>query len=305
MGRVFISYRRDDSAAICGSMYEWLAKQYGREGLFKDVDDIPLGLDFVDHIQRTIAQSSVELVVIGPRWLNNVDANGQRRLDDPNDFVRIEVESALRGHLPVILVLVEGASLPAADQLPPSLQPLAGMTPIVVRTGDNFSQDMNRLAARIESAVRLRARPGELPYASWGARGAAYLLDGVILLAFMLVPFCVIYVLLLNASINGDSGTVAILYAALYGVIIVGGLLYFARAWARTGQTIGQRALHIKVQRTDGKLLSFGGATLRFLVGMLIVDTLTLYLGFLWPLWDKRRQALHDKVADTVVIATE
>ena len=95
MGGVFISYRRDDTAGYAGRLYDALTAHFGRDLVFIDVDSIRAGQNFVDVIDGWIASCSVVIVLIGKGWLNSADARG-RRLDDPQDFVRLEVASALR-----------------------------------------------------------------------------------------------------------------------------------------------------------------------------------------------------------------
>ena len=124
-GGIFISYRRDDSRHAAGRLVDRLGQTFAREQLFMDVDNIPLGLDFVKVLGDKVAQCEVMLVVIGPQWLEARDERGQRRLDDANDFVRIEVEQALARDVRVVPVLVDGAAPPRAEQLPGSMQPLA------------------------------------------------------------------------------------------------------------------------------------------------------------------------------------
>jgi uncharacterized RDD family membrane protein YckC len=310
MRRIFISYRRDDSAAVCGSIYEWLREQYGKESLFKDVDNIPLGLDFGEYIERSIKQSSVELVIIGPKWLEVRNASGERRLDDPNDVVRIEVEAALRRGLQVIPVLVDGASLPSADQLPESLQPLLRVGYFVVRSGNGLPTDMLAVRDAIETGDLSKLHDG-VAYADFGARFGGYLLDGLILSVPLLVIYfigiAVVTALVAQSSTTSvDSGAstaaTGIFLLAYYAISIVLGCGYFGVQWSRTGQTIGQRVAHIKVVGVDGKPISFWRGVLRYVVGMWIVDLCTLYVGYLWPLWDKQHQALHDKVARTLVV---
>ena len=131
MGGVFISYRRDDTAGYAGRLYDALAAHFGRDLVFIDVDSIRAGDNFVDVIDRWIASSSVVIVLIGKTWLNSAGAHG-RRLDDPHDFVRLEVASALRQKIPVIPVLVGGAKMPAPDDLPAPLAPLAQINAIEI-----------------------------------------------------------------------------------------------------------------------------------------------------------------------------
>jgi len=121
---IFISYRRDDAAYQAGWLYVELARHFGEGRLFKDVDTIRPGDDFAARITSTLNSCSVLLAVIGPRWLT-VTGSGRRRLDDPADWVRLEIETALTRGLRIIPVLVDGAKMPAPAELPPSLQALS------------------------------------------------------------------------------------------------------------------------------------------------------------------------------------
>ena len=119
MSKVFICYRRTDTADVAGRIFDRLVAQYGAQQILKDVDSIPLGVDFRDHLDRLIAECDVFLVIIGKRWLG---AWGEpARLEDPKDFVRIEIESALARQIPVIPLFVSGASMPSEDSLPESI----------------------------------------------------------------------------------------------------------------------------------------------------------------------------------------
>jgi TIR domain len=93
--RVFISYRRQESSGLAGRLYDWLAARFGNDQVFMDVDTIALGVDFAEVITQAVSTCQVLLAVIGPRWLDLTDENGQRRLDDPNDIVRLEIAAAL------------------------------------------------------------------------------------------------------------------------------------------------------------------------------------------------------------------
>src|SRR4029453_10994992 len=120
-GRIFISYRRDETAYPAGWLYDRLAHHYGDGQIFKNVDSIELGDDFVQGITRAVRSCDVLLALIGDQWLTITDEDGQRRLDDPNDFVRLEIEAALTRNVRVIPILVDGARMPHADELPDSL----------------------------------------------------------------------------------------------------------------------------------------------------------------------------------------
>jgi hypothetical protein len=120
-GRIFISYRREETAYAAGWLFAQLADHFGDGQVFKDVDSIQLGDDFVEVITRAVGSCDVLLALIGDEWLTITDEHGRRRLDDPDDFVRLEIEAALIRNVRVIPILVEGARMPRADELPDSL----------------------------------------------------------------------------------------------------------------------------------------------------------------------------------------
>jgi hypothetical protein len=120
-GRIFISYRREDTAYPAGWLYDRLADHFGSSQIFKDVDSIELGDDFVEVITSAVGACDVLLAVIGQEWLTITDAHGRRRLDNPDDFVRLEIEAALARKVRVIPILVDGAGMPRAEELPDSL----------------------------------------------------------------------------------------------------------------------------------------------------------------------------------------
>src|SRR5947209_6983867 len=106
MPKIFISYRREDSTLFTGRIHDRLAPHFGRDCVFMDMDAIPFGVDFRKHLTDAVAGCDVLLAIIGDKWLT-VSQNGQRRLDDPRDFVRIEIETALMRGIPVIPVLLD------------------------------------------------------------------------------------------------------------------------------------------------------------------------------------------------------
>src|SRR5579885_1189503 len=165
-GGIFISYRRSDSAATVGRIYDRLVAHFGPAQIFKDVDSIPVGADFHSYIDGVIARSAVALVIIGPQWTDAQDAAGRKRLFDPADVVRQEVEAALRRGVVVIPVLVEGAIMPGAGQVPPSLADLTGRNGVQIRYDPDFDGDMRRLVAVLERWV-----PTWRPVPAAGASG--------------------------------------------------------------------------------------------------------------------------------------
>lgn len=124
MDGIFISYRRDDSAGYAGRLYDRLAAHFGAERVFMDVEGIEPGLDFVVAIEEAVASCRVLIAVIGDEWATAADAAGRRRLDDPNDFIRLETGAALQRGIRVVPVLVGGAVMPQIADLPDDLKAL-------------------------------------------------------------------------------------------------------------------------------------------------------------------------------------
>jgi hypothetical protein len=102
LGSIFISYRRDDTADVAGRIYDRLAQHFGADSVFKDVDSIPLGVDFRKQLSESVGRCGILLAIIGRQWLTITDESGRRRLDNPRDFVRIEIEAALQRNIPII-----------------------------------------------------------------------------------------------------------------------------------------------------------------------------------------------------------
>jgi hypothetical protein len=157
--RVFVSYRRGDTAAYAGRLYDALAARLGDENVFMDVDAIELGTEFRSAIDGAVAASDVVLALIGRGWLDAPADDGRRRLDDPDDVLRLELEAALAHERVVIPVCVQGAPIPSAEELPTSLAPLASRQGIELRD-TSWRDDVGRLLRRLE---RLAAPPDERP----------------------------------------------------------------------------------------------------------------------------------------------
>ena len=149
MGKIFISYRRDDTAGYTGRIYDRLVQKYGKNSLFMDVDTIPPGVNFKRYIDGYVASTSIMLVMIGKLWANISDSHGNRRLNNPQDFVRIEIASALERGIPVIPVLVRGAQMPNPNELPSDLKDLIWQNAIAV-DDRNFHHDMDDLIEGID-----------------------------------------------------------------------------------------------------------------------------------------------------------
>ena len=156
IGRVFISYRRSDSRADARSIYQRLQKEFGRARLFMDVDSIAKGENFKVVLDKSLSSTAVMLVLIVKSWLDIRGEAGTRRLDDPDDVVRMEISSALRRDLPIIPVLIDDTPIPAQRELPEVLRPLVDRQALRL-THDNFARDADGLADAIARHVpRLR-----------------------------------------------------------------------------------------------------------------------------------------------------
>ena len=155
MPNIFVSYRREDSSGITGRICDYLKAAFGEEHLFKDVDSIPLGTDFREVIHAAVQRCDVLLAVIGGKWLSVRDGAGARRIDDPDDYVRLEIRSALERNIPVIPVMVDGAEVPKHENLPEPLQRLAFRNAIHVRSDPDFQHDMGRLCRDISRFLKL------------------------------------------------------------------------------------------------------------------------------------------------------
>jgi hypothetical protein len=155
---VFISYRRQESSGLAGRLYDRLAARFGDDQVFMDVDTIALGVDFAEVIAQAVSTCGVLVAVIGPGWLTATDQDGRRRLDDPDDLVRLEIAAALERDIRVIPILVEGAAMPRRQQLPEALAELARRNALSVRH-ESFRADAERLLAAVEPILRSPAVP--------------------------------------------------------------------------------------------------------------------------------------------------
>jgi hypothetical protein len=131
-GRIFVSYRRQDTAWPAGRLYDVLVDHFPAEQVFKDVDNIDPGDDLVERITAAVAACHVLLALIGQQWLTITDETDRRRLDNPEDHVRLEIETALTRKLRVIPILVDEARMPRANQLPATLAPLARLNAVEI-----------------------------------------------------------------------------------------------------------------------------------------------------------------------------
>ncbi|MBV9512286.1 MAG: TIR domain-containing protein, partial [Caulobacteraceae bacterium] len=152
MTDVLISYRRDDDPHAVDRLFESLKRVLDPYRLFLDIDSIPVGVDFEEHLRQQVSSCRVLLAILGPRWLDIRGDDGKRRLENPADFVRIEIEAALDRGIPVVPVLLDNTSMPKADQLPDSLKPLASRQSWEL-SRKRFTADVDGLAKRIKQIL--------------------------------------------------------------------------------------------------------------------------------------------------------
>jgi formylglycine-generating enzyme required for sulfatase activity len=166
-GSIFINYRREDSIGTAGRLHDRLAKAFGRSRLFMDVDHIPAGVDFVSHLQEQVGACEVFLALIGPHWLDARDALGRGRLDNPEDFVAVEIAAALARDIRVIPVLIDGARMPSPEELPKGLKALSYRNAVEVRNSQ-FGRDVDSLIQKIRGATKAAPRSRAWAYPAAG-----------------------------------------------------------------------------------------------------------------------------------------
>ena len=159
-GQIFINYRRDDSSSAAGRIYDRLDSHFSSNHVFIDVDNLDLGVDFVEAIENSVGSCDVLIAVIGKHWLMSSDEEGRRRLDNPEDFVRIEIATALKRGVIVIPLLVDGAMMPRSRDLPDDLKPLVRRNALEV-SHTRFKGDCARLIAALERVLGVRAEQRE------------------------------------------------------------------------------------------------------------------------------------------------
>jgi hypothetical protein len=157
MTKIIISYRRQDSEAITGRIRDRLANQYGNDSIFMDIDSIPLGVDFRDHIGEALRETDILIAVIGPKWLGT-QKGGRTRIREESDPVRVEVEKALERGIIVIPVLVNNATMPKSSELPDRLVELSYRNAATVDSGRDFHQHVDRLIRSIDQILSNRAK---------------------------------------------------------------------------------------------------------------------------------------------------
>jgi hypothetical protein len=150
---VLISYRRDDTGIETGRLHDRLATEYGKDCVFMDIHDAPLGIDHVDHLRAQFERCSAVIVIIGSEWMAMTDGRGQRRLEQADDPVRAEVALALQQkHIQVIPLLVQNTSMPPSEELPADTRLLARRNWIRLRP-ERWDEDVERLLIGLQKTM--------------------------------------------------------------------------------------------------------------------------------------------------------
>ncbi len=153
MSNIFISYRREDSAGHTGRLFDRLREHFGKDHVFMDVAGIEPGVDFVEAIDQAVGSCDAFIVVIGKQWLNVTDAEGRRRIDNPEDFIRLELATALRRNIRVIPVLVQGAVAPSSGNLPEDLKKLSRLQAHEI-SDNRWDYDVGTLIETLEKVLK-------------------------------------------------------------------------------------------------------------------------------------------------------
>jgi hypothetical protein len=211
MSRIFISYRRGDSRGSAGRLYDDLEERFGKDVVFRDLDAIEPGAEYSEVIDSAIARCDALIAVIGNQWLEIRDSEGRRRLDNPDDLVRLEIASALARDKLVLPVLVEDAVMPSATDLPPDLAPLAGRNALSM-SDDRWEFDLDRLGDRLERVVAPKRAKRAAPPATRTSKRKPASFSGVPQKRMMAVVgglIALILLILLGGLLldRGDDGT--------------------------------------------------------------------------------------------------
>jgi TIR domain-containing protein len=153
---IAISYRRKDSQPVAGRVYDRLEAKFGKGNVFMDFSSIPPGVNFREHIKQSLANADVLLVMIGPQWFGKSD-KAKNRLEEPNDFVRLEIAEALKHDIPIIPVLIDDTPMPNAESLPEEIQALSYLNGLPLDSGIDFHNHVKRLISGIGKRYRRKA----------------------------------------------------------------------------------------------------------------------------------------------------
>lgn len=151
--KIFISYRREDTKWVATTLRDALRKRFGSDSVFLDIDNIPVGVDFRVHIQNAIGRCDIVLVIIGTRWAAPIPNSSHRRIDEPDDYLRLEIEAALNRNIPVVPVLIDDTPMPAEFELPASLKELRYRQATRLRWGNDLNRDKELVLIQVSEAL--------------------------------------------------------------------------------------------------------------------------------------------------------
>src|SRR5262245_22489652 len=157
--QIFISYRRDDEPGTTGRIYDRLGKEFGKKVIFKDVNSIPAGEDVKPYIISAINKCKIVLVIIGEQWIKIKDEKGVPRIQAPDDYVRMEIEEAIRRKKLIIPLLINNTKMPREDKIPDSIKGLVSKNGVKIGHDPNFDFDIGNLIGKLEKY--LKAQPSE------------------------------------------------------------------------------------------------------------------------------------------------
>jgi TIR domain-containing protein len=217
--RIFISYRRGDSSGHAGRLYDRLVDHFGSDRVFMDVDTLEPGVDFVDALHTAVGSCAVLIALIGDDWLDATDAAGRRRLDSPNDFVRVEIAAALTRKVGVLPVLIERADMPSPERLPADLQKLTRIQCIEVRD-THWNADINVLVDTLKKTVPPRNVDVRNPNSGSVSTGTSTIPDKrrvswAAVFGFVTFLFVVLGLMGMEEQITGSDALGVIFFAAI------------------------------------------------------------------------------------------
>ncbi|MCC7077018.1 MAG: RDD family protein [Acidimicrobiia bacterium] len=318
---IFISYRHADTRWPAKLIRDRLTQEFGNERVFFDMGTIRPGYDFADTIDEYLERTQVMLAVIGTGWIDARDRDGNRRLDDPADFVRLELARALERNIRTIPVLIDGAQPPPASLLPPDLVSLSRRHAFVI-DHNNPDSDLDRLLAEIEATPPPQPQPAPQPAPTptptptptpqprqpdlTGSRMGAFALDFWLVVALSAgVGLGLFWIQCPEASeVCKSTGDYDRAFATGWGVGAPSALLLLLLYWAlpasTAGSTLFMRAFKLRVLRADGRRLGFWRAVARTL--LLVVPMLACGLGFLYVLTMRDGRSAVDRWTDTIFV---
>ena len=251
-GRIFLSYRREDSSGYAGRLFDHLKKHFGKDRVFMDISNIEPGTDFVESIENALRSCDAFLVLIGNNWLDCRDGKGQRRLDDPEDFIRLETSTALKRNVRVFPVLVKGAEMPSGKELPEDMGALARRNAHEL-SDSRWEYDCQQLMKILETIVgpaeEAAGGPAPMPPAEAQKKNLKAI--------FSLVLAGLVAVSLVTEGI-ADEDTLIGAVALTIGALVLGVVALY----------------DVKMKKSGGRALAIGSIICSVLVGLLLVGQL-------------------------------